>query len=336
MDFYKYYRKLTNRLDSALSESTKDFLYRNTGFFAPNPPKHQVLGNLTSEYQRRIDKLETVCLFMGPNRNLTTLTASVLAMHPNCQVMSHGGQRVLPVKDLNFLDGYTEEKFRNFCHFALVMSQTRGKGGLGGSITITHPFRHHPVIRRTYRKRFGRAMIKEEVKCLVWKEAHMVDDYVRQNHIDLDTLLKNNERLRLLLPIRNPLHVAQSFFVNEGFRKTFYGQFSPNDFKPFLKDILDRMQRTIRLQKSNSDQVDVFFEYDISADLLKQLAAFLRISPDQRWIEDSLRCFDVKPPAYSFSQEIIDYFEQQITELFGFDPACEGKFRHFMPATIHA
>jgi hypothetical protein len=272
---------------------------------------------------------------MGPNRNLTTLTASVLAMHPHCQVMSHGGQRVLPVEELNFLDGYTEKKFINFCHFALVMSQTRGKGGLGGSITITHPFRHHPVIRRTYRKRYGRAMIKEEVRCLVWKEAHMVDDFVRQNHVDLDSLLKKNERLRLLLPIRNPLHVAKSFFVNEGFRFTFYNQFPPDDFRPFVKDILDRMKETILLQKSNPNQVFIFFENEISSDLLKQLAAILRISDDERWIEDSLRCFDVRPPAYTFSKEIIDYFDQQITQLFGFDPTVESKFRHFIPTIVH-
>lgn len=331
MSFYKYLRKVTSRIDNFLSETTKDFIYRNFGFFPPNPPKIVTLGEVNSKYTKLIDGLETVCLFMGPNRNLTTLTASVLALHPNCQVMSHGGQRVLPTPLLNFLDGYNDEKFKNFCHFALVMSQTGGKGGLGGSITITHPFRHHKIIRNAYRKRYGRSLIKKDIKCLVWKEAHLVDDFVRLNGVDLPSILRENSKLRLVLPIRNPLHVARSFFVNNGFRERFYGQFSTGDFNPFLNDVLERIKSTVQVFEKCPEQVMIFFEDDIKPELMVKFASFLRVPVDEKWIKDSVKCFEVKKPEYQFTRETISYFESQISELFDFSPDVGQKLCQYLP-----
>ena len=43
-----------------------------------------------------ISTLETICLLSGPYRNLTTLTASMAVLHPNCQVLNHAQGRILP------------------------------------------------------------------------------------------------------------------------------------------------------------------------------------------------------------------------------------------------
>ncbi|MCW5878805.1 MAG: hypothetical protein KIS80_08075, partial [Anaerolineales bacterium] len=68
----------------------------------PNPP----LGLIDERQAAIIDGLESVCLFLGPYRNLTTLTASMLSLHPECQVLNHAGTRVFPNKNLNFIEEY--------------------------------------------------------------------------------------------------------------------------------------------------------------------------------------------------------------------------------------
>ena len=50
-----------------------------------------------------IQDIESVCLTLGPYRNLTTLTASVLYLHPNCQVLNHAGNRIYGKRKIDFL-----------------------------------------------------------------------------------------------------------------------------------------------------------------------------------------------------------------------------------------
>lgn len=57
-----------------------------------------------------IQDVRAVCLALGPYRNLTTLTASVIALHPNCQVLNHGWSRVAGKGKLNFLTDYDASK----------------------------------------------------------------------------------------------------------------------------------------------------------------------------------------------------------------------------------
>jgi hypothetical protein len=48
------------------------------------------------------EQVKTVCLALGPYRNLTT---SLLFLHPTCQVLNHGGQRILGDRRLDWLVG---------------------------------------------------------------------------------------------------------------------------------------------------------------------------------------------------------------------------------------
>lgn len=319
----------TNRLP--LPESIKDMGYRYLGLFPPKPPSNPPLGSLTPEIRQKIENLNTVCLFLGPNRNLTTLMASVLALHPNCQVMSHGGPRVLPAENLNFLKEYSYEKFLNFCHFVLVMSQTRDKGSFGGGITITHAFRYHKLMRNTYRRRYGRSMLKPEVKSLVWKEAHRTDDFIVENDIDIPALLNQNAKLRFMMPIRNPLHVAYSFFTRKGFRQNFFDDQVENpDIYALLDSLLIKLARTIKLHLANPDRVLIFFEDDIHADLFRKIAVFLQIEPEERWIKDALRCFDVTTTQYEISQPVVRFLKKRISELFVESPQILRKFEQYI------
>ncbi len=300
-----------------LPEKVKDAAYRYLGLFPPSPPSNPPLGELTPELKHKLEDIKTVCLFLGPNRNLTTLAASVLALHPNCQVMSHGGQRVFPDPELNFLKDYSDEKFVKFCHFVYVMSQTRDKGSFGGGITITHAFRYHKIMRNTFRRRYGRSMLKEDVQSLVWKEAHRTDDFIEQNNIDVATLLAKNEKLRLLMPVRNPLHIAFSYFTRKGFRANFFNDQVENpEINVLLERLLEKMKRAIALHNAFPDRVLVFFEDDVSPALFKKMAGFLRIDADEQWIGDAVRCFEVTPTRYEIPPAVLNFYEKRIEKLF--------------------
>src|SRR5882672_10493469 len=114
------------------------------------------------------DRIRTVCLFLGPYRNLTPLTASLLSLHPHCQVLNHAGARVFAAPDVNFLLDPSVATLRRFCDFALSASQGGQRGNYGGSITLSHAF-DSDVVRDAYRNRYGELLIKPSVDCLVWK-----------------------------------------------------------------------------------------------------------------------------------------------------------------------
>jgi hypothetical protein len=313
-----------------LPEKVKDAAYRYLGLFPPNPPTNPPL-ELTPEIKKKIEDLRTVCLFLGPNRNLTTLTASVLALHPNCQVMSHGGQRVFPDPELNFFNDYTHDKFIKFCHFVYVMSQTKDKGSFGGGITITHAFRYHEIMRNTYRRRYGRSLLKEDVQSLVWKEAHRTDDYVQQNKIDIGKLLTKNEKLRFLMPIRNPIHIASSYFNRKGFRNNFFKDQAENpEINVLLDRLLEKMKRAIALHKAYPDRVMVFFENDVDPDLFGRMAAFLQIEADEQWTRDALKCFEITPTQYEIPPSVSKYYQQRVNVLFAKDPATLDRFNQYL------
>jgi hypothetical protein len=65
---------------------------------------------------------------LGPYRNLTTLTASVLFLHPNCQVLNHAGNRIFGDEELDFIANYNNEIFEAFTRYAIYISQKGTRG----------------------------------------------------------------------------------------------------------------------------------------------------------------------------------------------------------------
>jgi hypothetical protein len=100
-----------------------------------------------------IARLRSVCILLGPYRNLSTLTASTLHLHPNCQALNHAGRRVLSHDRRNFLADYSARKFKAFCRFALAASQGGQRGRYGGSINLSHAF-ERPAMKTVYAKRY--------------------------------------------------------------------------------------------------------------------------------------------------------------------------------------
>ncbi|MDA1267369.1 MAG: hypothetical protein O2816_19990 [Planctomycetota bacterium] len=107
------------------------------------------------------DQIQSVCLALGPYRNLTTLTAGLLALHPACQVLNHAGVQLLPDPERNFLADYSPGRMRAFLRSALDLSAGGERGQQGGAITKSHAFDPQHPLGRLYQARYGEATLKD-------------------------------------------------------------------------------------------------------------------------------------------------------------------------------
>ena len=114
-----------------------------------------------------ISTVDTLVCLAGPYRNLTTLTASIAALHPNCQVLNHAQERILPHREVDFLVITLLKDGPNFYSIhSLSVGGERGRNG--GSILHSHAFDSGKV-KKLYRNRYGNALIKERVVSVLWK-----------------------------------------------------------------------------------------------------------------------------------------------------------------------
>jgi hypothetical protein len=232
---------------------------------------------------RAVD-LASLCVLLGPYRNLTTLLAGIVMLHPSCQVLNHAATRILPIAPMNFLIDYSDEKFDNFVRCVLAMSYGGRRGDFGGSILHSHAF-DDQNLRQMYLNRFGSSP-KHEIKCLLWKDSMRLQNYIQRNNIDLDRLSSNNGRIRFLLPIRNPIDCAISN------AKTGHARFLVGDKERDLTRILDAILRSIawflRHRDSNPEHFYCIVENNVTLQFFDELATFLGIEREERWLNEAI------------------------------------------------
>jgi hypothetical protein len=260
-----------------------------------------------------IDGVETVCLALGPYRNLTTLTASILFLHPNCQVLNHGGSRILADERLNFLKNYNDEKFKAFTRYAIHISKSGRKGQYGGSITLSHAFKSGYPVKEVFQSS-GMELVKNDIKCLFWKEPLRTTNCIRNNHVDLAAIFKRNKQLKFLMPIRNPLDCAVSN-VRTGHSALFSGLSESNEVEAVLDAILDEYLWFEMLRNTYPDRFYLFFMHEFDRRLLKELAGFLKIEPCDNWCDKSLTAFDIKSH-YIHSDDLKSFYRGTIKRKF--------------------
>jgi hypothetical protein len=181
-------------------------------------------------------RIQTVGIILGPYRNLTTLTASLLSLHPACQVLNHGG-RVLKGR-ADFIARRDEASLRRFCAQALAASTGGEHGDFGGSIRLSHAF-ERPALAERYEARYGDRWVKPQPICLVWKESQAVTNLIRSADLELATLITEMKALRFLLPVRNPIDCA---FSNV---RTTHAVRIPGADPNNVLDVLDKIIETI-------------------------------------------------------------------------------------------
>jgi len=273
-----------------------------------------------------VDSIKTVCLALGPYRNLTTLTASILFLHPDCQVLNHAGQRIFGESELDFFKKYSDERFKTFLRYAIYISQSGVRGDYGGSITRSHAFDQQYKIRNLFTGR-KLSLIKENINTLFWKEPLRTANHIRDNNVDLNKLFAQNNQLRFLLPIRNPLECAIGQ-IKTGFIKYFQGRNPGDSVQQALDSILDEFLWFLDLKVQNPDRFFYFFEHDFNASTLTRMANFLQLEMTETWRIDAIKAFEIKSN-YKHSDGLIAYFRKCVDDKFSAYPDFTNQLLHF-------
>lgn len=259
-----------------------------------------------------ISNISSVCLTLGPYRNLTTLTAFILSVHPNCQVLNHAAKRIFGRRKIDFLQDFSQEKLNRFIQFALRIS-TSGKGGsVGGSITHSHAFRTNQTALKSDITD-SKENNKNAIECLFWKESLRTSNIIKNRELDLEKLFNIDKRLRFLLPIRNPLDCAISN-LRTGHVKLFRGIKQDATIQDVIIAIIDEILWFADLENKFPDRFFHFYEYNISQKMLNELANFLQIDTDEDWIDSIVSDIKVKP-GYLHDKDLIEYYKDKVTSL---------------------
>jgi len=272
-----------------------------------------------------ISNLKTVCLFLGPYRNLTTLTASILFLHPNVQVFNHGGVRIYDNKKVNFFNDYSDEKFDLFCKYLIYYSKSGRGGDYGGSILYSHAFFNKKLIN-LYKSRYGYSRVKDKIDCIVWKESLRNATYFRDNNIDLKSILIKNNKIRFILPVRNPMDCAMS---NK--RMDFSSRFDnlkDKTLKSYVNSILLEFKWFLEKREEKPESFFYFFQDDYNEAFFKKLAGYLMIDADEKWIKDCLDFIQIKK-SYKHEQDLVNYYTDLVDRYFKNYPDFADRLKKF-------
>jgi len=278
-----------------------------------------------------IEDIRTVCIALGPYRNLTTLTAAIIALHPHCQVLNHAGQRIFKDKRLNFFLDYNDEKFETFVRFAIYASKGGREGPYGGRITLSHAFDAQYKVKRIYERAYGETVVKNRIYCLFWKESMATSNHIRDHSVDLHNILSRNHKLRFIMPIRNPLDCAVSnlkFFGKTQLCQLFTQLNGRAGVGEVIEAILDEFLWFLELKKQHPDRLFYYFEHEFGNKIVRDMGDFLSIDADEQWCKNSLEAFDVKS-RYKHPEDIVDIYKKAIEDKLSIYPSFCKKLLQF-------
>jgi hypothetical protein len=299
----------------------------------PGASDHPQIGAVAPAADLEPEQLESVCILLGPYRNLTTLTCSVLSLHPQCLVLNHAGQRILPNPQLNFLKDYSPEKFLEFVRYAGHAARDGARGQHGGDIRLSHAFDFAPM--RQAAARLGDAP-RSPAKCLVWKESHMVTNFLRSAQVDVPRLLERNGKLRFLLPIRNPIDCALSN-LRTGHVAFFRLPRPASAERPPLESVLSAVLEEIawflglREDCARPERFFLYFEHEIGPRVLEKMLGFLGLPPDEPYLAAVADAFRVAGGGYRKrkDQRLLDLYSSIVRQKFDRYPQIRDALLEF-------
>ncbi len=254
--------------------------------------------------------LKTVCIMLGPYRNLTTLTASIAFLHPGCQVLNHAMDRVFADESRNFISTCSESAFHNFISYALSISDSGERGDHGGSITFSHAF-DSVLLRDAYAARFGTSLMKKEITCFFWKESLRMSNALKENHADFEKLFLLSPKLKFLLPIRDPLDAAVSNMKTKHHR--LFKTISEYSLTTVLDAILSEIAWFLDLESKYPRRFLSFLQNEFHPAFLDKLASFLEISEDSLWRKQAMDCYVMKP-SYPRDEVLLKHLKAGLEE----------------------
>lgn len=272
--------------------------------------------------------VRTVCLFLGPYRNLTTLTASLLFLHPDCQVLNHAGSRILGDDRLDFIHTYNQASFWSFVRYAIQISESGKRGNYGGSITLSHAFSRKHKMGQVFRET-GFSLRKEHISALVWKESQKVSNHLRDSGFDFDTVFQVNDQLKFILPIRNPLDCTESN-LKTGHVRILENQDRSSHPISVMTTILDEIAWFAELEQQHPDRFFHYFAHRLDETILKSMAGFLSLEMNEEWLRRSLAVSRIKSH-YEHPPRMIQEYRSAVDKKFMDLPSFRQGLQAFFP-----
>lgn len=257
----------------------------------------------------------TICSCLGPYRNMTTFTGALLALHPNCQVVNHSGNRFFKNSSINFFKNIDKETIKRFVSWAIDNS-TNFDYDRGGPIQRSHAFgsKNNALVSR-YKARYGSSVLKKDIKSVFWKESYKLSKYIKNNNISLINFPKE---IKFLTPIRNPMDCAYS--ISSLPQQIKNHNLSTTDPVRIMKFVLKELKWFMDWKSMDKDRFYYYFQTGFTKKKLIKLATFLEISPDKRWISDCLRAYNVQSTYYK-SPKMLREYKNTVNSMFS------GKFK---------
>jgi hypothetical protein len=278
--------------------------------------------NLRKSKNNDIKNIETVCLILGPYRNLTTFFSSILFLHPDCQVLNHAGRRVYGNKNIDFLSSYSTEVFDNFIRFSLEICSRGERGSYGGSILWSHAF--ESKILKSF---VSTQKNKSTIKALVWKESLLNTNLIRSDESEFDNFLIKEKKIKFILPIRNPLDCAYSN-IKTGHAKLFKGITDESTTFHVLEKVIDEIYWFVKKEEKFPNRFFYFFEQDISKNILIELTNFLNIQENIKWISNAEKII-INKSNYKYENDVINFYKDLISTKFYRFPTVMKKLKYF-------
>ena len=237
------------------------------------------------------DRIDTVAVVLGPYRNLTTLTASALALHPEVQVLNHAAFRLFEMPAVDFLLRPDTAHLRAFVEKALALSTGGRRGQHGGSILMSHAF-DEESLQALYAARYGALLLKPTARVLVWKDSMLVQKRLMEHPGSMQRLVEALPHTRFILPIRHPLDCAISNIKNQHVIAILDRM--ETDIPTVVELILDVLVWALRRADRWPDRFFVFTEGQAPDEILPGLGRLLNLAPDARWLHDATSAFSVR------------------------------------------
>lgn len=273
----------------------------------------EILDALKESRNIDISDCKSVCLMLGPYRNLTTLTAAILFLHPNCQILNHAGDRVIGINEVDFLSDFTSDRLDRFVQYAIHISKEGKRGDYGGTITLSHAFDPQYSMNRVYRKT-GLPLIKSKITCLLWKESLSVSNTIKQSSVDFERVFSLDKRLRFMMPIRNPLDCATSN-LKTGHSQRFLNVRRKDLFEDVLQAVLEEILWFEKLRLQFPDRFFCFLEHSVSRSTCIDMADFLELSWEEDWTRSALEAFSCSS-SYQYYPWQIEFYIDVVQKTF--------------------
>ncbi len=273
----------------------------------------------------RLSDLRSLCFMVGPNRNLASLVALLIYLHKNGEAVNHAGSRIFPKKEIDIWHQCSENRFDLFCRYLEFLSSRGMRGQTGGSIRYSNAVADHPEAKQLVLNRFPDLNRRSPVHALVWKEPLMIYKFLASDGMKTVELLKCYQKIKLLLPVRNPLDCAISNKnLGERWLKRAYGL---TDFS--LESVLEALFKIYHSfftwSKTYPGRCMALFENECSENTLSQLAQFLSLEHDPAWIVDCLQVWKVNQH-YRWEKSWLEYYKILCDRYFSDVPEIKNRF----------